>query len=110
MRLRGPRAWKQVLTNGLGRDELAEEGAEEDESKWEGDPDEVLQRQVGLHLVVGPLVGCRDTHPGSGQGGGTSLPVPRRRTGQCKEHARAGAIPFDLARWCYCHLTRAWGT
>lgn len=92
MQLRRPRAWKQVLTNGLGRDELAEEGAEEDESKGEGDPDEVLQRQVGLHLVIGPLVGCRDTRPGSGQGGGTLLPAPRHRTGQCAKNMRAPGL------------------
>lgn len=39
---------------------MAKERAEEDENEREGDPDQVLQRQAGLHLVVGPLVGCRD--------------------------------------------------
>lgn len=52
----------EVLTNSLGGDEVAKEGAEEDENKWEGDPGQELERQAGLHLVVGPLVGCRDTH------------------------------------------------
>ena len=43
---------------------MTEEGTEEDEDEWEGDPDQELQRQVGLHLVVGPLVGCRDRRLG----------------------------------------------
>lgn len=77
---------------------MAEEGAEEDESKWEGDPDEVLQRQVGLHLVVGPLVGCRDTRPGSGQGDGTLLPTPRRHTGQCAKDMHAPGLSCLTSR------------
>ena len=55
----------EILTDSLGRDELAEEGAEEDEDEGEADPDQELQRQAGLHLVVGPLVGCGDRRPGS---------------------------------------------
>ena len=57
---------------------MAEEGAEEDEDEGEGDPDQELQRQVGLHLVVGPLVGCRDRHLGSGPSGWhvTATPMP----------------------------------
>lgn len=50
-----------VLTNSLGRDEVAEVGAEEDEDKWEGHPHQELQRKVGLHLGVGPLVDWRHT-------------------------------------------------
>lgn len=48
------------LTNSLWRDELAKQSTEEDENQWKGDPGQVLQGQVGLHAVVGPLVGCRD--------------------------------------------------
>lgn len=51
----------EVLTNSLGRDEVAEVGTEEDEDKWEGHPHQELQRQAGLHLGIGPLVDCRDT-------------------------------------------------
>lgn len=47
---------------------MAEEGAEEDENKWEGDPGQVLQGKAGLHLGVRPLVGCRDTRLGSESG------------------------------------------
>lgn len=61
---------KKLLTNSLGRDEVAEEGAEEDEDKREGDPDQVLQRKAGLRLGIGPLVGCRDTRWGQLDGGG----------------------------------------
>lgn len=46
---------------------MAEEGAEEDEDEWEGDPDQELQRKAGPHLGVGPLVGCGDTCLGLGR-------------------------------------------
>lgn len=54
-------SWK-ALTHSLRRDELAKEGTEEDEDKGEGDPGQVLQRKAGLHLGIGPLVGCRNTN------------------------------------------------
>lgn len=58
---------EKALTHSLGRDELAKERTEEDEDKREGDPGQVLQRKAGLHLGIGPLVGCRNmnTEPGT---------------------------------------------
>lgn len=53
---------RTALTHSLGRDELAKEGTEEDEDEWEGDPGQVLQGKAGLHLSIGPLVGCRNTN------------------------------------------------
>lgn len=44
---------------------MAKEGTKEDEDKWEGDPGQVLQRKAGLHLGIGPLVGCMNTESGS---------------------------------------------
>lgn len=97
-------AWQgqgaRVLTNGLGRDELAEEGAEEDENEWEGDPGQELQRQAGLHLVIGPLVGCRDTSP-------HSVPAWMACAHACSSGpcTRSGLTLFDLTRWCCSPLT-----
>lgn len=68
---------------------MAKERAEEDESEREGDPDQVLQRQAGLHLVVGPLVGCRDTRQAPRARWGAAV-TPRRAGTECKEHAHGG--------------------
>lgn len=60
---------------------MAEEGTEEDEDEWEADPDQELQRQVGLHLVVGPLVGCRDRRLGLVLCGWHVAAIPHSRHG-----------------------------
>lgn len=90
---------------------MAKEGAEEDESEREGDPDQVLQRQAGLHLGVGPLVGCGDNAPGPACLAG-ALPPPHAARGLSARSTHAGgwgAVPSDLVRWCYSRLARAWG-
>lgn len=56
------RIYGEVFINSLGGDEVVKEGVEEDENKWEGDLGQELERQVGLYLVVGLFVGCRDTY------------------------------------------------
>lgn len=84
----------EVLTDSLGRDEVAEVGTEEDEGKWEGHPHQVLQRQVGLHLGIGPLVDCRDTRWAQSPVDLRSpLPPPLRSTSQVKH---AGSIFISL--------------
>lgn len=66
----------EVLTNSLGRDEVAEVGAEEDEDKWEGHPHQELQRKAGLYLGVGPLVDCGDTRWAQSRMDGRTLHAP----------------------------------
>lgn len=82
---------------------MAEEGAEEDEDEWEGDPDQELQRKAGPHLRVGPLVGCGDTCLGLGRAWLSSCVHSTRK---CTWRVlRPCSFCVPLPRWCCSHLT-----